>query len=104
VRRLLLRFERISDVHYAFKTLAYTLINLRHIPPELILHPALRNIAGASRPDRARPSHTNYFASLLPCLLLPASTALQPKSDEIPKIRNHAGPVPPIVIHDRLRL
>ncbi|MFT0175129.1 hypothetical protein ACLKMY_40890 [Paraburkholderia mimosarum] len=29
-RRLLLRFERISDVHYAFKTLAYTLINLRH--------------------------------------------------------------------------
>jgi hypothetical protein len=30
VRRLLLRFERISDVHCAFKTLAYTLINLRH--------------------------------------------------------------------------
>lgn len=29
-RRLLLRFERISSVHYAFKTLAYTLINLRH--------------------------------------------------------------------------
>ena len=29
-RRLLLRFERIRDVHYAFKTLAYTLINLRH--------------------------------------------------------------------------
>jgi transposase len=29
-RRLLLRFERISQVHYAFKTLAYTLINLRH--------------------------------------------------------------------------
>lgn len=29
-RRLLLRFECISDVHYAFKTLAYTLINLRH--------------------------------------------------------------------------
>jgi hypothetical protein len=29
-RRLLLRFERISDVHYAFKTLAYTMINLRH--------------------------------------------------------------------------
>jgi hypothetical protein len=29
-RRLLLRFERISDVHYAFKTLAYSLINLRH--------------------------------------------------------------------------
>ena len=27
--RLLLRFERISDVHYAFKTLAYTMINLR---------------------------------------------------------------------------
>ena len=26
-RRLLLRFEHISDVHYAFKTLAYTLIN-----------------------------------------------------------------------------
>ncbi|WP_243751539.1 IS5 family transposase [Paraburkholderia sp. BL10I2N1] len=29
-RRLLLRFERISDVHYAFKALAYTMINLRH--------------------------------------------------------------------------
>ena len=29
-RRLLLRFERISDVHYALKTLAYTVINLRH--------------------------------------------------------------------------
>ena len=29
-RRLLLRFERISQVHYAFKTLAYTMINLRH--------------------------------------------------------------------------
>ncbi|CAE6832946.1 hypothetical protein R75465_06362 [Paraburkholderia aspalathi] len=29
-RRLLLRFERITDVHYAFKTLAYTMINLRH--------------------------------------------------------------------------
>lgn len=29
-RRLLLRFERISHVHYAFETLAYTMINLRH--------------------------------------------------------------------------
>ncbi|HAM53323.1 MAG TPA: hypothetical protein DCP92_22490 [Nitrospiraceae bacterium] len=29
-RRLLLRFERISKLHYAFKTLAYTMINLRH--------------------------------------------------------------------------
>ena len=29
-RRLLVRFERISHVHYAFKTLAYTMINLRH--------------------------------------------------------------------------
>ncbi len=29
-RRLLLRFERRSEVHYAFKTLAYTLINLRY--------------------------------------------------------------------------
>jgi len=29
-RRLLLRFERISDVHYALKTLAYIRINLRH--------------------------------------------------------------------------
>ena len=28
--RLLLRFERLSQVHYAFKSLAYTLINLRH--------------------------------------------------------------------------
>ena len=29
-RRLLNRFERLSQVHYAFKSLAYTLINLRH--------------------------------------------------------------------------
>jgi transposase len=29
-RRLLLRFERLSPVHYAFKTLAYSMINLRH--------------------------------------------------------------------------
>ncbi|MGF6935663.1 hypothetical protein OKW41_004825 [Paraburkholderia sp. UCT70] len=29
-RRLLLRFQRLSAIHYAFKTLAYTLINLRH--------------------------------------------------------------------------
>ena len=29
-RRLLLRFERLSRVHYALKTLAYTMINLRH--------------------------------------------------------------------------
>src|SRR6202795_1958442 len=29
-RRLLLRFHRISELHYAFKTLAYTMINLRH--------------------------------------------------------------------------
>jgi transposase len=28
-RRLLIRFERISKLHYAFKTLAYTMINLR---------------------------------------------------------------------------
>jgi hypothetical protein len=29
-RRLLLRFERISGLHYAFKTLAHTMINLWH--------------------------------------------------------------------------
>jgi transposase len=29
-RRLLLRFERVSELHYAFKTLAYTMINLRY--------------------------------------------------------------------------
>lgn len=29
-KRLLIRFERISDLHYAFKTLAYSLINLRN--------------------------------------------------------------------------
>jgi hypothetical protein len=32
-RRLLLRFERLSEVHYAFKALAYTMINLRHYCP-----------------------------------------------------------------------
>ena len=29
-RRLLIRFERLSKLHYAFKTMAYTMINLRH--------------------------------------------------------------------------
>jgi len=29
-KRLLLRFERISSLHYALKSLAYTMINLRH--------------------------------------------------------------------------
>jgi hypothetical protein len=29
-RRLLFRFERISQLHYAFKTLAYAMIDLRH--------------------------------------------------------------------------
>lgn len=29
-RRLLMRFERISELHYALKSLAYTMINLRH--------------------------------------------------------------------------
>jgi transposase len=29
-RRLLLRFDRLSHLHYAFKTIAYTMINLRH--------------------------------------------------------------------------
>jgi transposase len=29
-RRLLMRFERLSQLHYALKTLAYTMINLRH--------------------------------------------------------------------------
>ncbi|MGO9846267.1 MAG: transposase [Methylocella sp.] len=29
-RRLLLRFDRLSRLHYAFKALAYTIINLRH--------------------------------------------------------------------------
>jgi transposase len=29
-RHVLLRFDRISKLHYAFKTLAYTMINLRH--------------------------------------------------------------------------
>ena len=29
-KRLLLRFEVISEIHYGLKCLAYTLINLRH--------------------------------------------------------------------------
>jgi hypothetical protein len=30
-RRLLLRFERLSELHNAFKSLAYAMINLRHV-------------------------------------------------------------------------
>lgn len=29
-KRLLMRFERISHLHYSLKTLAYAMINLRH--------------------------------------------------------------------------
>jgi len=29
-RRLLLRFDRLSRLHYAFKSIAYAMINLRH--------------------------------------------------------------------------
>jgi hypothetical protein len=29
-RHLLLRFERLGELHYAFKSLAYAMINLRH--------------------------------------------------------------------------
>lgn len=29
-KRLLMRFEHISNLHYALKTIAYTMINLRH--------------------------------------------------------------------------
>ena len=29
-RRVIVRYETIANVHYAFKTLAYTMINLRH--------------------------------------------------------------------------
>jgi hypothetical protein len=32
-RRLLLHFDRLSRLHYAFGTLAYTMINLRHYCP-----------------------------------------------------------------------
>jgi hypothetical protein len=32
-RRLLLRFERLGQLHYAFKTIAYTMTNLRHHCP-----------------------------------------------------------------------
>ncbi|MFM0412256.1 transposase [Paraburkholderia dipogonis] len=35
-RRLLLRFERVSEAHCAFKTLAYTMINLRHYRYEVL--------------------------------------------------------------------
>jgi len=35
-RRLLLRFERLSELHYAFKALAYTMINLPAFLPGLI--------------------------------------------------------------------
>jgi hypothetical protein len=30
-RRLPLQFERLSQLHYTFKMLAYTMINVRHI-------------------------------------------------------------------------
>ena len=29
-KRLLLRFKQISELHYALKSIAYTMINLRH--------------------------------------------------------------------------
>ena len=59
-RRLLPRFERISGLHYAFKTLAYTMINLRHYLPDLILdrcRPLVEFHSGAARRDPARQRH-----------------------------------------------
>ena len=41
--RLLLRFERLSQLHYAFKTLAYTMINLRHSADTALFRDAERD-------------------------------------------------------------
>jgi hypothetical protein len=51
-RHLLLRFERISDVHYAFKTLAYAMINLRHYCRETAQRTQFGD--GAARHEGAR--------------------------------------------------
>jgi hypothetical protein len=59
-RGLLLRFERISGLHYAFKTLAYTMINLRALLPDLIFgrcRPLVEFRSGAPRRDPACPRH-----------------------------------------------
>jgi hypothetical protein len=60
-RRLLLRFERISGLHYAFKTLAYTMINQSPaLLPDMIRgrrRPLAKFHCGAARHDPARPRH-----------------------------------------------
>jgi hypothetical protein len=56
-RRLLLRFERLSRLHYAFKTIDYTMINLRHYCRGRSYRRCLRFLFGAPRRDSARPLH-----------------------------------------------
>jgi hypothetical protein len=62
-RRLLLRFERISDVHYALKTLAYTMINLEALPPQLIAALRAPVVTSPGHGAVAALAHTNPITS-----------------------------------------
>ena len=56
-RRLLLRFDRLSNLHFAFTTLAYTLINLRHLCIGSLDHRRIQ-LMGAPLPASARSPRT----------------------------------------------
>jgi hypothetical protein len=71
-RRLLLRFERISQVHYAFKTLAYTMINLRHYCRGRSQRRARSFLSGAPRRDSPRPLHGANPRMMAPIISAPA--------------------------------
>jgi hypothetical protein len=57
-RRLLLRFDRLSYVDYAFKTLAYTMINPAALLPRIAFTP-MAVIDGAGHQAAARLFHSS---------------------------------------------
>jgi hypothetical protein len=95
-RRLLLRFERLSQLHYAFKTLAYAMINLRHYCPNLSHGRCMCFVFGAPRRDPARPFHAQTCSRRRKSSLrLPAPAVLRSPSatpHQIPiETRNQLG-------------
>jgi hypothetical protein len=71
-RRLLRRFERLSQLHYAFKTLPYTMINLRALLPGRISASRMCLKSGAPRRDSARPLHRETILMTVPIIPSPA--------------------------------
>src|SRR5260370_3109370 len=70
-RRLLLRFERLSQLHYAFKTLAFD-DQSEALLPGLISPSRMCLKSGAPRRDSARPLHCETTLMTVPIIPSPA--------------------------------